>query len=102
MYRRHPGGIPPGWVLSIACTGGTGVLIGADSDFDAGDTTVSIRLKPLENVTCTYTNEQVAPTVTVDKSADPTTVSEFGGPVTYTVVVTNTSAEVGDVDVAGG
>ena len=28
-----------------------------------------------------------------NKSADPTTVSEFGGPVTYTVVVTNTSAE---------
>ena len=60
--------IPAGWVLTnIVCTGGTGVLIGADSDFDAGDTAVSIPLKPLENVICTYTNEQVPPTVTVDK-----------------------------------
>ena len=41
----------------------------------------------------TVTRTGVAPTVTVDKSADPTTMSEFGGPVTYTVVVTNTSAE---------
>ena len=41
----------------------------------------------------TVTRTGVAPTVTVDKSANPTTVSEFGGPVTYTVVVTNTSAE---------
>ena len=35
----------------------------------------------------------VAPTVTVDKSANPTSVPETGGNVTYTVTATNTSAE---------
>ena len=46
-----------------------------------------------DNDDATVTRTGVAPTVTVDKTANPTTVSEFGGPVTYTVVVTNTSAE---------
>jgi hypothetical protein len=35
----------------------------------------------------------VLPTVNVDKTANPTTMPEPGGPVTYTVVVTNTSAQ---------
>ncbi|HEX9259928.1 MAG TPA: DUF11 domain-containing protein, partial [Acidimicrobiales bacterium] len=35
----------------------------------------------------------VAPTLTVDKSANPTSVPATGGNVTYTVVVTNTSFE---------
>ena len=41
----------------------------------------------------TVTRTDVAPTITVDKTADPTTVSEFGGNVTFTVKVTNTVAE---------
>jgi len=41
--------------------------------------------------TVTYTD--VAPTLTVDKSVSPTSVPESGGDPTYTVVVTNNSAE---------
>ena len=41
----------------------------------------------------TVTRTDVAPSITVDKTADPTTVSELGGNVTFTVKVTNDSAE---------
>lgn len=42
----------------IACTGATSstILIGADSDFDAGDASVSVNLAAGENVSCTFTN----------------------------------------------
>jgi hypothetical protein len=42
----------------IACSGDSGVKIGTDSDFDAGDTGVTIDLDPGEDVTCTFTNTQ--------------------------------------------
>jgi hypothetical protein len=35
----------------------------------------------------------VLPTITVDKAADPTSLPEPGGPVEFTVVVTNNSSE---------
>ena len=39
----------------------------------------------------TFTN--VDPTITVDKTANPTMLPEPGGDVTYTIVVTNTSPD---------
>ncbi len=41
----------------------------------------------------TVTFDDVLPTITVDKSANPTSVSETGGDVEFTIVVTNTSDE---------
>ena len=50
--------------------------------------------------TCVLTNEQVqhpsseVGTISVSKSADPTSLKEPGGPVTFSVRITNTSADV--------
>ena len=72
--------IPGGWKLTnIACSGGSGDLIGSDSDFDAGDTSVSISLAAGENVDCTFTNTQGA-SITIDKVTEPsgnTTIFDF-------------------------
>ena len=43
--------------------------------------------------TATVDVANVDPTITVDKTANPTTVPESGGDVTYTIVVTNTTFE---------
>jgi uncharacterized repeat protein (TIGR01451 family) len=67
--------------------------------------------------TCTVTNNDVPRgqgSISVSKSADPTSVKEPGGPVTFSVTITNTSANVditvdnvvddkfGDLDDSGG
>jgi uncharacterized repeat protein (TIGR01451 family) len=67
--------------------------------------------------TCTITNNDVPRgqgSISVSKSANPTTIKEPGGPVTFSVTITNTSADVmvtidnvvddkfGDLDDAGG
>ncbi len=69
------------------------------------------------SATCTITNNDVAPgvgSITVSKSASPTTLKEPGGPVTFSVTITNTSLDVmvtidnvvddkfGDLDDSGG
>ena len=69
------------------------------------------------SATCTITNNDVPRgqgSLTVSKSADPTTIKEPGGPVTFSVTITNTSADVkvtvdnvvddkfGDLDDSGG
>jgi uncharacterized repeat protein (TIGR01451 family) len=69
------------------------------------------------SATCTVTNNDVPRgqgSISVSKSADPTTVKEPGGPVTFSVTITNTSADVmvtidnvvddkfGDLDDSGG
>ncbi len=70
-----------------------------------------------ETATCTITNNDVPAgqgSISVSKSADPTSVKEPGGPVTFSVRVTNTSLDVdvvitnvvddkfGDLDDDGG
>ncbi len=70
-----------------------------------------------ETATCTITNNDVPHgqgSISVSKSADPTSIKEPGGPVTFSVRVTNTSADVnvvitnvvddkfGDLDDDGG
>jgi len=69
------------------------------------------------SATCTITNNDVPPgvgAISVSKSADPTSLQEPGGQVTYSVRITNTSADVditvtnvvddkfGDLDDEGG
>jgi uncharacterized repeat protein (TIGR01451 family) len=69
------------------------------------------------SATCTITNNDVPRgqgSLTVSKSADPTALKEPGGPVTFSVTITNTSADVdvtvdnvvddkfGDLDDSGG
>jgi len=63
---------------------------------NVGTRTATFDLQPGETVTCVFTNTLI-PTITsqgsidVQKSADPTSVKEPGGPVDFTVTITNTS-----------
>jgi hypothetical protein len=67
-----------GWDLTnIVCSGDTELLIGADADFDAGDTGVTINLDPGEDVTCTFTNTEL-PTIIVEKMTTGTAGGPFG------------------------
>jgi len=68
----------------------------ANSAGNVGTRTATFELQAGETVTCTFTNTLI-PTITsqgsidVQKSADPTSVKEPGGPVDFTVTITNTS-----------
>ncbi len=81
-----------GWILtSIACTD-------ANSSGNLDTRAATFRLAPGETVKCTFTNAQLTSgrgAIDVQKSASPTSLKEPGGPVTFSVTVTNTS----DVDV---
>jgi len=100
-----------GWNLtSIACSD-------ANSTGALGTRTATFTLEAGETVKCTFTNLKPLPSgqgaIDVQKSADPTTIEEPGGPVTFSVTVTNVSnAKVaienvvdnvfGDLDDSGG
>ncbi|HEX2039460.1 MAG TPA: LPXTG cell wall anchor domain-containing protein, partial [Acidimicrobiales bacterium] len=78
--------VPTGWqVPSIGCSTGANVTI-------AGST-LTVRLAEDTHVTCTYTNTNVAPTVSITKTPSTATVPEPGATVTYQLRITNTSAE---------
>jgi uncharacterized repeat protein (TIGR01451 family) len=68
----------------------------SNSTGNVGTRTATFSLQAGETVTCVFTNALI-PTVTgqgsidVQKSADPTSVKEPGGPVNFTVTITNTS-----------
>jgi len=81
------------------------------------DGCANIKLAIAGTATCTVTNNDVPRgqgSISVSKSANPTTLKEPGGPVTYSVTITNTSADVnvtidnvvddkfGDLDDSGG
>ncbi len=55
--------------------------------------TASINLGAGENITCTFTNTKIVPTIEVTKTANPTSVPETGANVTFTFTVENTSSE---------
>ena len=79
--------VPTGWALTAAsCLRGGSTSTGTK----VGNAVNNIGLTIGETTVCTFENNG-APTVTVDKSASPTSILETGGSVTYTVVVTNTS-----------
>ncbi len=78
-----------GWNLSsISCSD-------ANSTGAVDTRTATFRLEAGEVVKCTFTNFKPLPSgqgaIDVQKSADPTTIEEPGGPVTFSVTVTNVS-----------
>ncbi len=80
--------VPTGWSLTdISCPTGS-VLIGADADFDTGDTTVSITLAAGDDVECTYTNTAQTGAIEITKTrkhaADGTGDHAHAG-VTFTI-----------------
>ena len=81
-----------GWSLThISCDD-------ANSTGSIDSRTATFRLEAGEVVKCTFNNAKLGQgSIDVQKSANPTTVKEPGGPVTFSVTITNTSA---DVDVA--
>ena len=81
-----------GWSLThISCDD-------ANSTGSVGTRTATFRLEAGEVVKCTFNNAKLGQgSIDVEKTANPTTVKEPGGPVTFSVTITNTSA---DVDVA--
>lgn len=63
--------LPVGWQLGyIFCMGGASVLIGSDSDYDPGDTGVTINLGPGENVVCTFFDVGSGPRLWGDVDCD--------------------------------
>lgn len=58
----------------------------------------AIAVGPGEQVVCTFTNRAPAPTISVSKQADRSTVPETGATVQYTVSITNTSVEALTID----
>ena len=88
-----------------------------NSSGNLGTRTATFVVEAGEVVKCTFTNaQQVAGrgAISVSKSASPTTLKEPGGPVTFSVTITNTSLDVmvtidnvvddkfGDLDDSGG
>jgi uncharacterized repeat protein (TIGR01451 family) len=83
---------------TVAESGGpSGYALSYSGDCDA---TGHVTVPPFHTRTCVLTNDDIVQpqekgSISVSKSADPTTLKEPGGPVTFSVRVTNTS----DVDV---
>jgi hypothetical protein len=76
-----------GWTLSgLACDDPTG-----GSTTSRTTRTATIGLAEADDVSCTFTNTRNA-SISVDKTASPTTVPEPGGAVTFDVTITNDSA----------
>lgn len=75
--------VPAGWSLAAppSCTGTAATVSGAS---------VSIKPAEADTVTCTFSNVK-NPTITVMKTADPTSVAEPGGAVRFSVIVHNDS-----------
>lgn len=66
----------------------------ADAFCDDGSDPDNIGLDAGETVTCTFVNSKVTvPEITVTKTADPTSLPEPGGDVTFTVLIENTGEE---------
>jgi len=81
-----------GWDLTdISCSGDADVKIGTDSDFDPGDTSVTIDLGAGESATCTFTNEERAvpqAIIGITKTVTPTSAAP-GDTVKYTIEYEN-------------
>jgi uncharacterized repeat protein (TIGR01451 family) len=55
-------------------------------------TSAAVNLANGDDITCTITNKHVLPLISVSKRPNPSVLQEPGGNVTYSIVVTNTSA----------
>src|SRR5512138_333121 len=86
-YSITESSIPSGWQLKAAsCLRGS-----TSTGTKSGNAVTGIGTAIGETTVCTFENIVSAPTLTVDKTADPTSILETGGSVTYSVVVTNTA-----------
>lgn len=91
-YTITESSLPTGWDLTdISCSGSADVQIGTDSDFDLGDTSVTIDLGPGESATCTFRNERPfipqAPEIHLTKTPDKSQ-AYVGDTIVYTYAVT--------------
>jgi hypothetical protein len=87
-YSLTETSIPTGWQLTTAaCVRGASTSTGTKS----GDAVTGIGTTVGETTVCTFENTVAGPSLTVDKTASPTSIPETGGSVTYSVMVTNTS-----------
>lgn len=78
--------VPTGWRLSsITCS------TGADVTTNTATATVSIKLAEGTDVTCTFDNADVVPTISVAKTPTPSAVTEPSADVSFGVTVTNNS-----------
>lgn len=81
-------GVVPVWSLTgLSCADPTG---GTSTSVESR--TATIALAEADIVTCTFTNTASAATISVLKTATPSTLPEPGGPVAFDVVVTNESS----------
>lgn len=93
LITEFPPNPTPGlWRLDdITCTGGTRATVISK---DLTNNRVTVTPNGPVDITCTFENSfDPPPTVNVTKTANRTAVNAPGGPVTYTVVVHNTSTE---------
>jgi uncharacterized repeat protein (TIGR01451 family) len=112
-------GLAPGTYTSTeAPAAGFGLTLIACDDANSsgavGTRTATFRVEAGETVKCTFTNARPGVgSITVSKSANPTTLLEPGGPVTFSVTITNVSGvnvaitnvvddKFGDLDDDGG
>lgn len=76
----------PGWGQSVTCNN-------TDQDTTASGRAAAIDLDPGEDITCTFTNTNLAGALSLDKTVNPGTI-HAGGTVTYTYKVTNPGPDV--------
>jgi uncharacterized repeat protein (TIGR01451 family) len=90
---------PTDWSLTgLTCAVATGTANGGTQNTNLGTRTATINLAEGEQVTCTYTNTFTArPSLSLVKTASPTTYDEVGDIISYSYLVTNT----GNVTLAG-
>jgi uncharacterized repeat protein (TIGR01451 family) len=88
-----------GWTLaSISCDD----VQQTPSSGNVGTRTANFNVSAGETVTCTFTNVEAPSSIVVTKTADPTTLPEPGGNVTFTVLVQNASPSDDVTLTAGG
>jgi hypothetical protein len=75
-----------GWAQSVTCNN-------TDQDTTASGRVATIDLDPGEEITCTFTNSNLAGALSLDKTVNPGAI-HAGGTVTYTYKVTNTGPDV--------
>lgn len=90
-YSVAEGTLPTGWQLNTATCARQTSPNPTATGTKSGNTVSGISITSGETTICTFTNAVSAPSITVVKTANPTTIAETGDSVSYTVLVSNTS-----------